>query len=278
MQYGRPSVLTLVLAVACTGEPSAPEVTTPPPPVSDAPPTLSAAELASGSENIALVPSVVETQSALTAAGIDAKLADLIAHREFDVKNANKDNVAVRTGVVVADMLLTVKTAEKDQLLANLAKIKEGMVTLDGGADIQTVVTEMEEGVKGDSLTRDQLLKELDELSGAVIPELKFNGQTRIVPLIQAGSWVEGANLVSKAVKQAGKPEAADSLLKQPAVVDYFIQYVKTEGQAQAPEAVTLKLEESLGVLKALAEKKEPFTAEDLDKVVAATDDVLKLL
>jgi hypothetical protein len=244
----------------------------------DAPPKLSPDELAAGSQNIALVPSVIETQSALEAAGIGTKLSDLLTERKFDMKNENKDNVAVRTGVVIADLLLTVKTAPKEKLVEQLEQIKNGLAALEGGADIQQVVTDIQDRVKGDAVTRDELLKELDELSGAVIPELEFNGQNRIVPLIQAGSWLEGANLVAKAVKGSNKPDAADTLLKQPAVVDYFIKYVKTEGAEKAPAAITEKLEESLTILKGLAEKKEPFTNEDIEKVIKTTDDVLALL
>jgi hypothetical protein len=244
----------------------------------DAPPQLTADQLAAGSQNIALVPSVIETQSALEAAGIGTKLSDLLTERKFDMKNENKDNVAVRTGVVIADLLLTVKTAPKEKLVEQLEQIKNGLAALEGGADIQQVVTDIQDRVKGDAVTRDELLKELDELSGAVIPELEFNGQNRIVPLIQAGSWLEGANLVAKAVKGSNKPDAADTLLKQPAVVDYFIKYVKTEGAEKAPAAITEKLEESLTILKGLAEKKEPFTNEDIEKVIKTTDDVLALL
>ena len=97
-------------------------------------------------------------------------------------------------------------------------------------------------------------------------------------PLHKAGSWLEGANLLAKAVKAAGKPDAADGLLEQPAVVDYFLTYVKSEGQARAPEAVTEKLEASLTTLKGIAEKETSLTAEDIDVVITTTDDVLALL
>ncbi len=273
--------LVLAAFIACTGEtPVTPPEETPPvvtpeatPP---APPPFDPS--ATASENIALVPSVVETQSALEAAGITTKLADLIADRAFDVNNENKDNIAVRSGVVIADMLLTVKTSPKDKQLEQLEKIKVGLTKLDGGPDIQTTVTDIQERVRNDAVSKEDLLKELDELSGAVIPELEFNGQQRVVPLIQAGSWLEGANLVAKAVKAQAKPDAADALLKQPAVVDYFIKYVKNEGQDKAPAAVTQKLEESLNTLKGIAEKKEPLTLADIDTVIKVTDDVLALL
>jgi len=273
------SIAAVFTAVACSGEPApTPDTAAADTAAVEAPPVLSPTDLANGSENIALVPSVIETQRALEAAGITTQLADLIADKPFDLNNDNKDNVALRSGVLIANLLLTVKSSKKEQLQDQLTKIRAGMATLEGGSDIDAMLADIEDRVKGDGVTRDDLLKEFDQLSGAVIPELEFNGQQRIVPLIQAGSWVQGANLVAKAVKQAGKPEAASAMLKQPAVVDYFIQYVKGEGATKAPAAITEKLEESLTTLKGLAEKKEPFTAEDIDLVIKTTDDVLALL
>jgi hypothetical protein len=265
------------LLVACTGaEPTVEPV--PETPEHPETPAITTDDLGKAVEQVTLVPSPVETQKALERAGIEAQLSALIKDHDLDVRNENPDNAAVRTGVVIADMLLTVKSSSKEELLAQLASVQTGMEQLDGGADILRTIDDIEDRVRGDAVTRDELLKELDELAGAVIPELEFNGQERIVPLIQAGSWLEGANLLAKAVKAAGKPEAADGLLKQPTVVAYFLTYVKTEGQARAPEAVTEKLESSLTTLKGIAEKEASLTAEDIDVVIATTDDVLALL
>jgi hypothetical protein len=275
-----------VLASACTGQPAAQPET----PAGDAAAETSgqaAAQLGDLSpdalkidadKRFTLVPSPVETQGALEAAGIDTKLATLIKSRTMDFADQDVDDIAVRTGVVIADMLLTVKTASDEQLLTHLEHIKVGMKGLDGGSDIDRTLDDIIDRVKGQAVTRDELLKELDELSGAIIPELEFNGNKRIVPLIQAGSWLEGTNLVARATQQADKPSAADGILKQPHVVDYFISYVKGEGRDKAPAAVTDKLEASLNTLKGLASKSEGLTAEDIATVVQVTEDVLALL
>lgn len=279
------SLAFLLLAAGCATEEHPPEA----PPAGEAakakakskakaPELEMSREELENNDDVGLVPSPRETQKALEAAGIDTELADLIEERKLDVRNKNLDNAAVRTGVVIADMLLTVKTAEKDKLLEQLDQIKLGMKQLNGGSDIDATIVDIRDRVKADAISRDALVKELDELSGAVIPELEFNGNERVVPLIQAGSWLEGANLVAKAVNAANKPAAADSLLKQPAVVEYFIRYVQTEGQDKAPAAVTQKLEEALNTLKKLARKPEPFSTEDVQKVIKTTNDVLALL
>lgn len=281
MRWTLPS-LSLLLLVACGGSDQASLVAAPDKgseaPAAPETPEVKLGDLQERSEDIALVPSPIETQRSLEAAGIDTQLATLIPEHTFDLEKAETDPAAVRTGVLLADLLLTVKSAEKDQLLKRLVAIEKGMKQLDGGSDIDATLKDLQERVQADAVTRDELLKEFDELSGAVIPELEFNGNARVVPLIQAGSWLEGANLVAQAVKSKSEPAAADTLLKQPAVVDYFIRYVTTEGAEKAPEAVTRKLEESLTTLRTLAEKSEPLTGEDIDQVIKVTSDVLALL
>jgi len=278
------SGLTLLLAlVACGGEETAPEK-----PEGDAPkteepatpdlPDLDADALKAGAGGDIMVPSPIETQKALEKAGIETSLASLVPEHKFDMEKADTDHAAIRTGVVLADAMLTVKTAEKDALITRLDGITKGMEQLGGGEDIAKMLADLTDQVKSDGISRQELLQEFEDLSGAAIPELEFNGNERIVPLIQAGSWLEGANLVSKAISATDDPSKADALLKQPAVVDYFSNYVKTEGAEKAPEAVTKKLEESLNTLKGLAEKAEPFTKEDLDSVSKVTGDVLGLL
>lgn len=274
----------LILAIACGGE-ETPEVTTPagtpaeaPAPTTPETPDLNAADLKAGAENVALVPSPVETQKALESAGIETQLSSLIPEHKFDMKAADTDHAALRTGVVLADTLLTIRNSEKDVLLMRLEKIRVGMEQLEGGKDIDATLIDMRDRIVADAVSRDELLKEFDELSGAVIPELEFNGNKRIVPLIEAGSWLEGSNLVAKAVKDLEDASVADTLLKQPDVVTYFIGYVTGDGAEKAPEAVTKRLEESLKTLKALAEKEGALSGDDVATVVKVTDEVLALL
>lgn len=241
-------------------------------------PVIDKSELEKSAENVALVPSPVETQRALEAAGIDTKLATMIPKHEFDMSVTDVEHAAVRTGVVLADMLLTVKNANKEELVERLEGVRTGMKQLNGGEDIDRTLVDYQESVKADAINRDELLKDFDELSGAIIPELEFNNNHRVVPLIQAGSWLEGAHLVAKSVKAKGQPAAGDGILKQPNVVGYFAKYVHDEGSKKAPPQVAKRLEESLDTLKGIAEKKEPLNEADIDTVIEATGNVLALL
>jgi hypothetical protein len=65
--------------------------------------------------------------------------------------------------------------------------------------------------------------------------------------------------------------------LKQPAVVDYFLEYVKEEGTERAPGDLVAKLETTLGELKAIAAKPS-LGKEDVERIHSATGEVLALL
>jgi hypothetical protein len=281
----RPRSWSLIaLLAACSGTGSttpdhAGDVgTAPPAPTNPETPAINVAAMEKDADHVALVPSPVETQKALEASGIETKLATLVPKHTFEMDKGDTDRAAVRTGIVLADLLLTTKTATKEELVDRLGMIGKGMEQLQAGDDIQATLKDLTNRIQTDAVTRDELLKEFDELSGVLIPELEFNGQERVVPLIEAGSWLEGANLVATALKSAEKKEAAEKLLRAPTVVDYFLRYVRTEGAEKAPEAVTKKLEESLLALKAIAEKPEPLTDADLDTVIKVTNDVTVLL
>lgn len=276
---------SLLLLAACSGGESKPtdapgEGKEPPveaPKEVKKPDAIAIADLQASASNITLVPSPAEMQRALDKAGIQQGLSKLVTERKLKMDIENKDVIAVRTGVVLADALLTVKDAPKDKLNERLGQVKVGMAGLGAGNDIQSTIDELIAKVTNDGITRDDLVKELDEMHGAIIPEIKYEAGERCVPLIQAGSWLEGSNLLAAAIISANKPEAGTQLLRQPQVADYFLKYVKVEGEGKAPDEVLKQLETTLNKLKEIASKPE-LSMDDLKEVKSQTDAVLAML
>ena len=272
-------LVSLLSLSACSGDESKAPVD-PKPAVKVEPlvaPTLSLDELNKAAENTQLVPSPMEMQRALEKAGIAEGLDKLVVDRKLKLDIANKDIVAVRTGVILADALLTVKGAPKENIVARLGTVKSGLDSLGAGKDLPTVIDDLIAKINNDGISRDDLVKELDDLHGAVIPEIRYEAGERCVPLLQAGSWLEGANLVSAAIITANKPEAGDKLLRQPLVVEYFLKYVKVEGAGKADGEVLKQLESTLMKLKEVAAKPS-LTVDDVKEVKAQTDAILALL
>jgi hypothetical protein len=224
-----------------------------------------------------LVPSPAQVQKGLADAGISAKVEDLVKKDAIPLKADSKDEVAVRLGVELANLVLTAKQAAKADTLARLAKIKEGFALLGAGADIGKTIDDISARLQNDAINSDDLVAELDELSRVLVPEVAYESGERVVPLIQAGGWLAGSHYVAGAIVAAKKPEAADQLLKQPQVVDYFLKYVRAEGAGKAAPMVITKLETSLTTLQSVATK-EKLALEDVQAVYSTTGDVLALL
>ena len=277
----RKFMLLSLLAVGCSGDGTDGTTETPNDPVvNDTPPApaeISPEELKAKADNIALVPSPAEMDKALERAGIATRLADIVPDRKLKMDVPNQDQVAVRTGVILADLLLTVRNAEPAVRVKHLEDVKTGMNQLGAGTDIAATIDELNGRINNGAVSDDDLVKELDEIAGALIPEIEYEAGERSVPLIEAGSWLSGANLVSQAIIDTGKYEAATDLLRQPAVVEYFQAYVKTEGQDKAPEGVNAQLEVTLDILAEICTH-ETLSEEDVKAINKSTSDVLALL
>lgn len=241
-----------------------------------APKTLSPGELEKA-KRVALVPSPAEMQRSLSNAGVEQKLATMVDDKPISMDVDNKDQVAVRAGVVLADLVLTVKESSKERTIERLRSIKVAVTKLGGGTDVPGEIDQLITQIETGAISKDKLIEEFDELSQVMVPELEYESGPWVVPLIQAGSWLEGAHLVSGAVKDAGKYEAADNLLRQPIVVDYFIEYVEREGGDKAPDKVVDQLKKTLRTLKTVAEK-PALGADEVTTIHDATGSVLTLL
>ena len=234
-------------------------------------------QLEAEAQNITLVPSPAEMEKALVNVGIDSALSTLVDDRLIGVDVENLDQVAVRTGVVLAQVILTVKTAPKERLVARLSTLKSGFDKLGVGDDIPGTIDDISNRIANDAVSREDLLKEVDELAGIMVPELETEVGEWVVPLIQAGSWLEGSHLVATAIINDGKFDTGSGLLRQPAVVEYFLKYVQREGGDRAPDEVVGRLEQTLVKLKEIA-KKSALTQEDVNEIHSATGAVLELL
>ena len=226
----------------------------------------------------ALVPSPVDMQKKLVEAGLQTELSTLVsADRDIEVVFDDNDQTAIRTGVVLADLVLTVQKSNKQQILKRLGKLKKGFAKLGAGEDIQATIEDFENRVNANEIKKSELLGEFDDMASVMVPELEYEAGDWIVPLIQAGTWLEGANLVSKAMIKEEKYDSADKFFRQKEIVEYFISYVDRDGKEKAPSAVIETLQKILLSLKSIAAKPK-IEADDVKEIEALTSKVLGLL
>ena len=274
----RPWFGLILLLAACSGAPPAETPTEAPTGAPSEPaPAFALADLQANASMDVMVPSPAETQRAMSNAGLASSLVKLTEGRDISVDVSDADEVAVRTGVVLAHIVLGAKDTPKEKLVAQLATLKVGLTKLGAGEKIVKILDDLSARIANDATGRDELVRELDELANVTVPEVEFNLGDRALPLLRAGAWLEGAWLVTGAIEAEGKYEAADDLLKQPAVVAYFKDYLYGPGKAVAPAAINEELKATLTTLEAITAK-ETLTREDVAAMHAATDGLLSKL
>lgn len=268
----------LLLLVACGGEPAVTPAEAPTA-VQEAPAAVPPLDLAAqqAAATQALAPSPAETRTVVERAGIGIDIATLVPTRDLVVEGASPDLLAVRTGVYLADTVLTLKEAPKDALVLRLERIHAGLSGMGAGAALLSTVASLTDKVRNDAISRDVLLDEVDAIVGMSVPGAGVGPTDRTGPLLQAGAWAATTNLVAGALLQSGKLDAADQLLRQKDVVAYFRRYVQAEGTVKADPALLTRLDAALGALAELAGR--PHLGEPEVKAIQAhTAEILALL
>ena len=129
------------------------------------------------------------------------------------------------------------------QRIEMLKKIKESSISLDLGQDIPNQIDDLVNDVNSETIAGKQLTMHFDMLNAVMVGELSNEGSEWVIPLLQAGSWLEGAHLVSGAYEGKTNFKAAEQILKAPAVVKYFQCYVQDrEGDVADGVITTLKI------------------------------------
>jgi len=262
------AVLWTALTVAgCGSPPPAPK----PEPKTDAPtPAAPSPEAVSK----ILAPSPLKLETEVREAGVAEALADLVPSTPAEIDTADKDRVAVRTGVVLAYTVLGGKNTPKADFLVQLRSARNGMAALGAGAGLMSTIDDSITKVENDAASREDFLRELDGIVGYSVPEQGWGPDDRTGPLLQAGAWLAGTNVVARAIVRSGKAEAAEKLLRRKDVVNYFLGYAKGTGQQKAGP-IADQLVTTLNKLAEIADK-PTLTLDDAQAVADATDALLK--
>lgn len=266
--------------VGCTEapapKPAAPKAEPTPPPAAPPPPTPEQVAQASAQTSKVLSPSPLDLEAEVKAAGVADSLAALVPALPPEPPATDKDRVALRTGVVLAYTVLGGPAVPKPAFLAQLRSIRAGMQTLGAGAGLLTTLDNNIVQVENDAAARADFLRALDDVASMADLETGFGPNDTTGPLLQAGAWVAGTQLVAQAVVKSGKADAADKLLRRPEVPAWFLGYLKGEG-AEKASGVSEQLRTTLTQLDTIA-RKPSLTLEDAQAVADATGSLLKLL
>lgn len=267
-----------LLVVACTDSTPAPA-----PPVAaplkaepSSPAAIAPADLLSA-PNVVLAPSPLESRLALEKAGLTLDITPLVKPRAYSLDGPNKDLVALRTGVLLADAVLTVKEGTDAEVAARIENVRKGLAGMGAGEGLLGTVDGMVGQVKNGGANRDELLRGMDDLVGMAVPGGGVGPQDRTGPLLQAGAWIESTHLAAQAVASSGNLAAADQLFRQAAVVEWFISYARASGPGRTNDDILNRVVATLEGLRDIAAK-ATLSAEDVTTIRDRTGELLAML
>jgi len=214
---------------------------------------------------------------AVGEAGLTTALGWLVPDRSFAFDGISEDQAAIGAGVSLSDIILTIRERPKEKLSASIRALHSGLTVMAAGRGLLDTVDELATKVDNDAISREELLTELEAIVSMSMPELGFGQGDRTGPLLQAGAWTAGVNLIGKAILKEDKTAIAGELLRLEGVANYFLKYVDEEGSDKAPEAVLTSLRSSLLELKRLS-KQETIADTDIKRVVQLTDQLLQII
>ncbi|MBI5493959.1 MAG: hypothetical protein HY904_02970 [Deltaproteobacteria bacterium] len=272
MPHHRPATFLLAALLGTSAcKPDAPAARPPPaasaakPPASGKPPTV---------KRLWMVPHPSEIMEVMRGMGLADKTAALCPVVKVDFAPLDGQRVAFNTGALVADLVLSLEGSKGGEVAARLDTIMQGLRELGMNPTQLADVDKLSKRLATGKVTPEELAGELDVLQGRLMDDVsQYSSQDALVG-IQAGAWVRAVNVVATLLMQVGKATEGAHLFAQPALVDYFTNYLKknTDKTVENPalEASLPHLKE----LKRIASKAE-LTAEDVPAVQQATAAIL---
>ena len=233
-------------------------------------------EAAAEKATVNLVPPPLELQNELKKRGLTSDLSTFVGKKDLSMEIENTDQIALRAGVLISDLVFTIKTAPTSDLIVKLDSLKVAFQKLKAGTDIGATIDDLKDSLNSESPDRDKILDEMNDLSMVMVSELKYEAGEWVVPLIQAGSWLEGSYIVSSAIAKENNNEATE-LLKKPGTAIYFKRYINHEGSNKAPAVILNELNKTLDKLENIS-KKKVITMSDVEEVKSLTGNLMKFL
>ena len=219
---------------------------------------------------VLMTPSPREISRAARSAGLTLPVPEL---RTYSAEAGEADHAAVQMGVLMADLALIAESAP-ERTDALLTELRAHLQRLGASEDLILELADLQGELRAGLLSERQLIQRLDELSGVAIPELELDSAPWLVPLIQAGSWIESIHLVCLAAAGASDLEPVAGLLSQPEVIRYFQAYVDPRAHGMSETRLLWQLSRTLAVLAELTAG-EALTAADLAQITTQTERVL---
>lgn len=178
---------------------------------------------------------------------------------------------SIALGSSIADLMITIPTADNADISARLENISAGMSAIGVKGEMTAKLVDLQRKVAGGSVTRDRLVREFDRFRAAIIREGGDGIGEEKLALLAVGGWARAVNLVSNLMLKTGEVPIGADLLKLKIVVETLLSQVGSTPEAQ-PVAEALRR-----ILPVTADKPEEPTPDEITVFVTNTGQILSL-
>lgn len=266
------AVAALIGALGCKPDAAPPRADAPPKP---APAPQKAVTLKiKSTKRLWLVPHPSEIMEVMRAMGMADKTAAMVPARAVDFGPMDGQRIAFNTGALVADLVLSLDGSKGAEVSARLGVVKKGLAELGMGEGQLADLDKLSKRLAAGKMTPEELAAELDVLQGRLMDDVsQYSSQDALVG-IQAGAWVRAVNVVASLLIKMNKSAEGAHLFAQPALVEYFMNYLKKNNDKAVDNPALEGSMPFLEELKRVASKAE-LDAADVAAVQKATAGIL---
>ncbi len=168
---------------------------------------------------------------------------------------SSRAQIALALGVLVADGYIAVE-AEDSQAVKNIGK---EIINLAKKLNVSQSVLGRGSSINDFASKNDwsALREELEATQNEVKLDMQEQKDSSLVTLVTLGAWLRGTEITSGLVQNAYTPDSG-RLLRQPAIISYLLDQIKTLPAGIQSEPLLVTLIASLTTAKAAVEGKTP--------------------
>ncbi len=216
------------------------------------------------------VPAPSEFQAAIKASNVQLDWKALITDGDKPLEGRSKPMLALETGRRFANLLLTVNDGEKSVVEGRVKAARDALNALGAPVDVLADIDKVATDYSAGSLSQAELTSTLDLLSRRVQVEIERGVGAEVSTLVQAGGWVQAVYVLASGLEKAGVAGDAAALMRQPTVLHYFMDFIRTSAPAQGKDPEVLAVLAEMEKLDAVASKPE-LNVDDVKAIAAAT-------
>ncbi|MBF0236223.1 MAG: hypothetical protein HQM12_00840 [SAR324 cluster bacterium] len=222
-----------------------------------------------------MIPSPVEMVVWGKALDVETQIAVGIDVFIYRYTREKKEQGAVYLGRTMAIVLLGLEHMDDRTLGRFLLKIKDGMNSLELDPKYIDEFEGLRTQFENKAISRSDLITQLDIAYADLTSGGHDNKDDNLVyNILQGSAWVQGQNLLARAIKKQNKYEFSKILLDRPAVVDFILTTLKKAKQEGKPESVIDPLYSSMDEYRK-ATSGANIGPKEIDVVITETDKFL---